>query len=245
MAIKLTNKKLSLVVLFDDLLSIPNCGYSFCNHADKTNNNYECSIIDTLEKHGFFTTTMKELFKIEYPEWDEILRGKKKEHKAAFSEFKEKLELGTLKLNNFHSKAYIWQPFGSQKHPDFFLIDNVICQAFEAKSGKNTKVQFNSGIPKNENQIYIFSVKEGVGSALAKRIFTSSVLNEIRNLEESFNDNVKNCNYNMKMLKYEEENNYHLQYYVRRMIQHTEPVVGNNNKKDLEEVKNYIKGLYE
>jgi hypothetical protein len=231
--------------LFDDLLSIPNYGDDPCNSADKTKNNYECSIIAKLEGHGFFKITIEELFNNQHSQFNETSCKKKKEYITAFSIFKNKLKFGTLKLCNFSVKAYIWQPFGSQQHPDFFIIDNSICQAFEAKSGKKNVVQFNSGIPDNENQIYIFATKIGVGSALAKRIFTPNVLSEIKTLEETFIEKIENCNHNLIKFKDTEQNRYGLSYYNRRMINHTRPVVGDNNKIDLEEVRNYIRGLYE
>jgi hypothetical protein len=227
-----TQFSMPLVALFDDLLSISDI------------KNHEHSFVEKLKNHEFFPITLEELFRAEHPEWNEIPRGKKKKYNSMFKEFKDKLKYGKLTLCKFSGRAYVWQPFGSQQHPDFFVFDNLIYQALEAKSGK-TQIHFNSGLPDDRNQIYIITTTKGTGAILAKQLYTMAVLNEFDEYEKEILEKNKNCNHNLNMLKNDGQNPYGLSYYNRRMINHSEPLVGENNKKDLEEARNHIRGLYE
>lgn len=49
----------------------------------------------------------------------------------------------------------IEQPNGSQKWPDFLVLKKNTCLCFEIKTGKNGRIVWNSGFPKN-NCIYIY-----------------------------------------------------------------------------------------
>jgi len=239
----------SFVALFDDLLSIPSHGNGSCNHSDKNSNAYERSCIGTLEKHGFTAfqnlsgkKSIEALFALEHPEWDNLPWGRKKARKLALEDFKIRLKDGKLKLRHFYSKSYIYQPFGSQDHPDFFILHGRVIQALEAKSGKN-KFLFNSGRPKNPNQIYLFALNSGSGAALAKHFFSSPTLSSMNDLEETFVEPVAATNQILKELKTTGHNRYGLYYYVRRMVLYSEQMVGKNNEEDLQEVRDYLSGL--
>jgi hypothetical protein len=246
--------KKDIVDLFEELLSLSYKGGP-CNSSNKTKNHYECGILNILEESGFLpfknlsgkrwgAKALEALFESEHPEWRlPVAQGQGKLRALAFADFKKNLKEGVLKLRNYYGKKYIWQPFGSQQHPDFYVIHGNIIVAIEAKSGRN-KLQFNSGMPSDPNQVYMFAVKAGSGAVLGKHIFSSAFVAEIAALEEVINQLVEKSNERLQSLTASGKNRADFSYYNRRMLNHHAKLVGEDNKKSLQGVRDYLTGLY-
>jgi hypothetical protein len=97
---------------------------------------------------------------------------------------KSGIENGTATLHySCGLKYYIYQPMGSQKPPDLFLVEDNSCLCLECKSSKTGQVLWNGGLSK-ANYLYYFSspaMTNGNGNIffLGRDIIDVGVYNEL------------------------------------------------------------------
>lgn len=77
-------------------------------------------------------------------------------------------------------KFYVYQPFGSQKYPDFFIIEDGYIIPLECKSSKNKRPKWNGGLPKPNLGIYFFSLTaEDITFFLGKDILPKQIYDSL------------------------------------------------------------------
>ena len=104
---------------------------------------FERLLIIQLEKMGYKQTNFNQLGD-----------SYKKHFKTCIEEDNNDIDNDTTYFNHH----YINQPFGSQRYPDFLVLDTryVLCLELKFSSKKTTKPVWNSGLPR-ANGIYIFA----------------------------------------------------------------------------------------
>ena len=223
-----------LIKLYEEVLFITYEGCDCRNQSDKTNNPYECQILNVLEEFGFNLITIQQLFAIEHPEYSSVKHGAPR-----FQAFKKELQAGTLRLRNHKGLSCLYQPFGSQEKPDFIPIDGKVYMLLEAKSAKGGKIVTNSGIATG-NQVFVCATGKGIFSFLGKQYFTPEFKAIINTLQEKIKRLEKKANKELAALHLEGKNEFGLTHYYRKMIQQGKALVDHRD-----DVRKYIKGLYE
>jgi hypothetical protein len=228
------------------IIEIVNSGYvsnlkGHNNNADKSEKCHENNAKLICEKNGYKAITLLDFLKIEHAE--HVFEGyrRKTKNKEEIDRLKKiyKCEIKKQLKNFSGQKFYIYQPFGSQKSPDFIIIDDNKIIYVELKSGKKDKMLINSGIPL-ENQIIIFSCPEGSICMLGQHYMSLEIKLRIKEAEDKCD--LIYCELNEALSKL--YNPYVIAYYPRRMINHTKSIINNekteNNQK---EVFEYLESL--
>lgn len=120
---------------------------------------------------------------------------------------------------NNHGNYYIYQPFGSQKPPDFRIYDNDEYFDIECKSSKTTyKPMWNCTIP-NRLTYYLFTNTRDNMTKIIKgdKIVTIPLIKLLNEYKSATKELEKRYNFLISQLS-PEENPYNLNVYARNMF---------------------------
>jgi len=154
-------------------------GMPYCDNGK--DRNHEKKIAEKLKQHGF----------IKYP-WSNSIRENEYGKCDDVMGWLEDPE----PAKNIPNNIFIEQPCGANQTPDFIIKYNNKCVFLEAKSSKDAKPMYNSGIP-NPNILYVFCSKKYDSTTIYRgndimnnetRARFDALIKRHRELDEKFNE---------------------------------------------------------